>query len=131
MGKEAAKEDAGAAPALAVEDFWAYLPGGSYLYVPTREPWPASSVNAKLPPQPLFDEVGAPVLEDGVQVKLPASKWLARQRSVEQMIWTPAEELIIRHRLLIEGGWIERPGSHCFNLYRPPAVLVAGLPSAI
>jgi hypothetical protein len=58
-----------------------------------------------------------------VQVKLPASKWLARQRSVEQMIWTPAEELIIRHRLLIEGGWIERPGSHCFNLYRPPAVI--------
>jgi hypothetical protein len=114
-----------AAAAVTIEDFWGYLPGNNFLYVPTREPWPAASVNAKLPPQLLFDEDGLPVLdeESGEQVKLPANHWLARKRSVEQMIWTPDEPLIIRHKLLVEGGWISRPGAHGFNLYRPPNLI--------
>jgi hypothetical protein len=32
------------------EDFIAYLPMHNYIYMPTREPWPGSSVNAVLLP---------------------------------------------------------------------------------
>src|SRR5262249_31386046 len=28
--------------------------------------------------------------------------------------------MLIPDRLVIDGGWIERPGVTCFNLYRPP-----------
>jgi len=30
---------------------------------------------------------------------------------------------IIEGRLISEGGWMERPGCRCFNLYRPPAIV--------
>jgi len=32
------------------EDFYAYMPQHSYIFVPSGEMWPASSVNARLPP---------------------------------------------------------------------------------
>src|SRR5262249_57819996 len=35
--------------AIRREDFIAYLPMHNYVYMPTREPWPGSSVNAVLP----------------------------------------------------------------------------------
>ena len=38
------------------------------------------------------------------------------------MTWAPSLPMIIKNRLIAEGGWIERDGSDCFNLYRPPAV---------
>ena len=34
---------------VALDDFYAYMPGHSYIFVPTRELWPASSVNSRLP----------------------------------------------------------------------------------
>jgi hypothetical protein len=36
------------------------------------------------------------------------------------MTWWPGEQAIIRHRLLLEGGWVEHTGASVFNLYRPP-----------
>jgi hypothetical protein len=36
------------AEVVMVDDFYAYMPMHSYLFVPSREMWPASSVNARL-----------------------------------------------------------------------------------
>jgi hypothetical protein len=38
------------------------------------------------------------------------------------MIWAPGQEMLICGRLISEGGWIEKDGVACFNLYRPPAI---------
>jgi Family of unknown function (DUF5906) len=104
-------ESEGDSPAgVSVGDFYAYMPMHSYLFAPTREPWPASSVNARVPPVPAGDK------------PLPASVWLDRNRPVEQMTWCPGEPMLIRDRLVADGGWIDRNGVTCFNLYRPPII---------
>jgi hypothetical protein len=36
--------------------------------------------------------------------------------------WAPGEPQLIRDRLIINGGWIERAGATVFNLYRPPTL---------
>jgi hypothetical protein len=38
------------------------------------------------------------------------------------MTWAPGLPEIIQDRLVIEGGWIERIGASCFNLYLPPTL---------
>jgi hypothetical protein len=93
---------------LHLEDFVAYLPKHNYVFLPTREPWPASSVNARIPP-----------VEDGGE-PIAASTWLDRNRPVEQMTWCPGLPMLIEDRLVAEGGWIERRGCTILNLYRPP-----------
>ena len=35
---------------ISLDDFHAYMPQHSYIFTPTRELWPAASVNARLPP---------------------------------------------------------------------------------
>jgi hypothetical protein len=92
---------------VSLDDFYAYMPQHSYLFAPTREMWPASSVNSRLPLIPI----------DGHQ--LPASRWLDRNRPIA---WAPGEPMLIRGRLIAEGGWIDRKGVSCFNLYRPPTI---------
>ena len=46
--------------------------------------------------------------------------WLDANAAVEQMTWAPGEPMLIKDRLVSDGGWIERPGCTIFNLYRPP-----------
>lgn len=92
-------------PQAILEDFWAYLPLHQYLYTPTRELWPAASVNAT---------VSAP------DPKIKASAWLDMTRAVQQMTWAPAEPEVIEGRILADGGWINRPQDRVFNLYRAP-----------
>ena len=123
--EKAARRERGAPENAGVSlvDFRAYMPMHSYIFTPTREMWPASSVNARLAPIPLMDADGKPVLdEDGKQIKIKASTWLDQHRPVEQMTWAPAEAMLIYNRLISEGGWIEREGVTCFNLYRPPMI---------
>src|SRR5262245_44536472 len=113
----------GALDAVTLDDFYAYMPTHNYIYAPSREPWPASSVNARIPPVPLSDHDGKPVLDDdGEQVVQAANAWLDRNKPVEQMTWAPGLPMIIRDRLVSAGGWIERCGVSCFNLYRPPTI---------
>jgi hypothetical protein len=88
------------------------MPAHSYIFAPIGEMWPASSVNARIPP------VGA----DGARDDMPANLWLDKNRPVEQMTWAPGLPMLIRDRLISEGGWMKRPGVTCFNLYRPPNV---------
>ena len=108
-------------------DFYALMTAHRYFWAPSRELWPAVSVNARVSAVPLLDPDGSPVLQGagkhkGELVAIPASVWLDRHRPVEQVTWAPGEDMVIRNRLIAEGGWIRRPRISCFNLYRPPAL---------
>jgi hypothetical protein len=106
-----------------LEDFYAFMPMHNYIYAPTLAAWPATSVNARIPPIKFTDEAGEPVLDtDGKPVMLAASAWLDRFRPVEQMSWAPGLPTTIRDKLILKGGWVDRPGVTCLNLYQPPTI---------
>jgi hypothetical protein len=100
----------GEAAGVTIGDFYAYMPMHCYIFSPSREMWPASSVNARISRVPVDDK------------KILASTWLDKNRAVEQMTWAPGEPMMIRDRLIADGGWIERQGVSCFNLYRPSTI---------
>jgi hypothetical protein len=101
---------------LSSDDFHCYMPmTNSYIFIPTRDIWPASSVNARVPSQIVTDS-------SGQQIEMKASAWLAKHRPVEQMTWAPGLPVLIKDRMIADGGWIMRPGSDSFNLYRPPII---------
>lgn len=91
---------------VTLADFYAYLPEHKYMFAPTRDLWPAASVNERM----------------GSVGKLKASTWLDRNQAVEQMTWAPGRPELIEGRLLNDGGWIERAGVTTFNLYQPPMI---------
>lgn len=99
------------------EDFWAYMPQHAYIYGPTRELWPAASVNSRVAP-----------IDIGAEKPIKASEWLDQHRAVEQMTWAPGLPEVVEDRLVSGGGWIERNGCRTFNLYQPPAP-ITGNPS--
>lgn len=95
---------------VTLEDFWAYAPEHKFIFRPTREMWPASSVDTRLP---------RVKVDDG---EIKASQWLDQNRSVEQLTWLPGAPEVIQDRVVSHGGFIDRPGIRCFNLYRPPTI---------
>jgi Primase C terminal 2 (PriCT-2)/RepB DNA-primase from phage plasmid/Family of unknown function (DUF5906) len=99
-------------PVLAtVDDFVSFLPSHNYIYLPTGQSWPASSVNTQLPKQTHNNK------------RVLASVWLDKNRKVQGMTWAPGDDLLIPDRIAREqGGWIEKPGTMCLNLYYPPVV---------
>jgi hypothetical protein len=107
----AANADSTITSAVTVADFRAYMPDHRYIFVPNRELWPASSVNARLSPI---------VGPDGKDIE--ASDWLDQNQAVEQMTWAPGKPTVIEDQLVANGGWIDRTGCRCFNLYIPPAL---------
>jgi Family of unknown function (DUF5906) len=107
---------------VTIEDFRAYMPGHTYLFLPCNEMWPGSSINARLPRMPVLTKSGQPKKANGKIVTMSASLWLDQNRPVEQMTWAPGLPKIIPNRLVVDGGWIERDGVTCFNLYRPPRI---------
>lgn len=129
---------------VSLDDFYAYMPEHNYIFSPTRMHWPIKSVNARIPPVPLFKDgkpvmtKSKPVLKDGEplvvdgkpvmtpseRVYLAANQWLDQNKPVEQMTWAPGMPEIVRDRLLIDGGWIRRRGVACFNLYMPPKIVL-------
>jgi hypothetical protein len=107
-----------------LEDFHAFMPSHNYIFAPSGESWPSSSVNSRLRPVQLFDADGRPELDDDGEPKyVPANRWLDEHRPVEQMTWAPGFAKVIADRLISEGGWIDRTGCNVFNLYRPPSRL--------
>lgn len=106
-----------------IDDFCAYMPQHEYLYIPTRELWPASSVNGRLPP------VEVPG-RDGKTTHLKPAIWLDQHRPIEQMTWMPGMPTLIRDRIVSDGGWIGRRGCTVFNVYRPPNAGDDGNPNA-
>ena len=59
---------------VGLEDFYAYMPMHKYICAPSREVWPAASVNARLPPVVGPDDKS-----------VPAAAWLDANAAVEQM----------------------------------------------
>ena len=109
---------------VALDDFRAYMPQHCYVYLRTREPWPASSINGRFPAVPLVDAAGKPVLnEKGKPKQICASLWLDQNLPVEQMTWAPGEPILIADRLVAHGGWIRQRGVTCLNLYMPPVIV--------
>ena len=105
---------------VSLNDFYAYMPMHMYIFVPSGELWPASSVNSRIVPQVLVGDDGKPVLGDNGEPKtISAGAWLDRNRPVEQMTWAPGQPMIIRDRLILDGGLMEKAGVNCFNLYKP------------
>lgn len=109
---------------VTLDDFHAFMPSHNYIFAPSGEPWPAASVNARIPPVAQVDRDGEPITnDDGEQVRLPANRWLDQNRPVEQMTWAPGAPQVVADRLISEGGWIHRLGCNVFNQYRPPAAI--------
>ncbi len=102
-GEQATKTDG-----VVLGDFFAHMPSHQYLFVPTRELWPASSVNGRVP----WPEVAGK--------RMAPAAWLDSHRAVEQMAWHPSEPSVIRDRVLQISGWARHDGAAVFNLYRPP-----------
>jgi phage/plasmid primase-like uncharacterized protein len=103
--------------------FRAHMPTHTYIYTPSRELWPGASVNARIPPVSIFAADGKPDLDkDGKPKTLPATAWLDRYKPVEQMTWAPGLPMLIRNRLISEGGWILHRDATCFNRYRAPTI---------
>jgi hypothetical protein len=113
-GDDGKGEDEGIGVSL--EDFYCYMPMYKFMYAPSRELWLSHSLNARLPL--VFDGFD----KRGNAIYRSPSRWLAKHRPVEMMTWAPGELLIIRDRLINEGGWIERRDVSCFNLYLPPTL---------
>jgi len=105
---------------VTVDDFIAYLPSHSYIFIPCRETWTGSGVDARVPAIPVLKKNGQPKLVNGKPVLIKATKWIDANRPVDQLTWCPGEPLLIAGRLVVDGGWIERKGVTSFNLYRPP-----------
>ncbi len=97
--------------AITLADFVSYAPSRGYIFIPTREIWPGASVNSRVP------------RVDELKKEISATGWLDKNRSVEQMTWAPGMQMLIRDFLVADGGWIERKGVTCFNLYRPPTII--------
>ena len=96
--------------ALTLEDFVAYMPMHNYVCLPTREFWPAASVNSRIPP-----------MTDGKK-SVNASAWLDANAPVEQATWAPGKPMLIYDKVISDGGWIDQPRFTVLNLYRPPTI---------
>jgi len=100
-----------------LDDFHSYAPDNKCIYRPDGALWPNSAVDARLP------KIGTGTFsEDGKEIMLKASLWLAQNRSVEQMTWIPGEAQLIKNKLVLNGAVAEYKGNTIFNLYRPPTI---------
>jgi hypothetical protein len=96
---------------MSLENFFAHAPMHSYIFAPTRDLWPAASVNSRLPP--IIGPDNKPI---------SPAKWLDCNRSVAQMTWLPGAPMLLENRLIAEGGFIDFDGLATFNLYRFPII---------
>jgi hypothetical protein len=105
---------------MQIEDFVAYKLQHKFIYLPTGDPWPASSIDSSLRPRGLVDRAGRPILNDqGRQKTIKATTWLDRNAVVQRMTWAPGEPQIIKNKLFDEGGVIHKFGARTFNKYKP------------
>jgi hypothetical protein len=93
---------------ISLDDFLAYSPARSYIFIPTGETWPAGSVNTRVP---------------SPSSTISTSTWLDQNQAVEQMTWAPGMPQLIQDQLIADGGWSDRKGCRVFNLYRPPTIV--------
>jgi hypothetical protein len=110
---------------VSVQDFCRYLiQPNSYFFIPCRELWPGTSVNARLPTVPVLTGSGQPKRDkNGKPIYISATKWIDDNRRVEQATWHPGLPMFITDRLAVAGGWVEKCGTTSFNLYRAPRIV--------
>src|SRR5215831_9507482 len=58
----ASEQTDASANGVQLDDFWSYMPQHRYIFAPTRELWPAESINGRLPPVPVLDDAGNAML---------------------------------------------------------------------
>ena len=110
---------------VSMDSFYSLMPEHQHKYIfkPVGERWPASSVNARIPPVAVVDAKGNPVYDKkGNQKFTPANQWLDQNRAVEQMTWMPGAATLIEDFLVAQGGWKRHNGARIFNLYHPPTL---------
>jgi hypothetical protein len=121
---EEVSEPCGEGSGVTIDDFVAFSPTHTYIFTPCREMWTQTAVNSRLPRMAVLDKRGRPKKHNnGEPVTISASTWLDQNRPVEQMTWVPGYPMLIRHRLVVSGGWIERADVTCFNHYRAPRIV--------
>lgn len=84
------------------EDFRAFMPDHKYIFLRTGDLWAAASVDGRL--------------------GLKTSKWLDRNRPVEQMTWAPGRPALIENMKVLSDGLQADEGCVIFNQYIPPTV---------
>jgi hypothetical protein len=110
---------------VSMDDFCRYLiQSNAYFFIPCRELWPGTSVNARLPRVPVLTAGGQPKCDSkGKPISISATQWIDENRRVEQTTWHPGLPMFIADRLAVAGGWIEKRGAVSFNLYRAPRIV--------
>ena len=98
-------------------DLVAHSPTGRFIYRPTRELWPSTTVDKRL------RKVGQPPFA------IAASTYIMRTDAVEQMSWVPGEPEILQDTIVGEGGRISEKGRRVYNMYRGPAGSAGGDPA--
>lgn len=89
-------------------EYYAYLPAHQYIHRPTRQFYPAASVDGNLAYK-----------IDGKRV----SAWLDRYRAVQQATWHPAHDELLKDVVVADGGFVSAPGKLVYNRYRPPLII--------
>jgi hypothetical protein len=113
---------------VSMEDFCRYLiQPNAYFFIPCRELWPGSSVNARLPRVPVLTKSGQPKRDkNGKAMSIPATRWIDENNCrVEQTTWHPGLPMFITDRLAVAGGWVEKSGTISFNQYRAPRIALS------
>ena len=107
-----------------LKDFYAYMPKHLYIFTPTGEMWPAVSIDSRLPRVPVLTKKNGPrsATRTGKPKFLKASKWLDKNRAVEQMTWAPGEPHADQGPPDRRRRLDRAPGAATFNLYRPPMI---------
>ena len=68
---------------VSLNDFWGYMPIHTYIFAPTGDMWPASSVDSRLPSQPLISSNQHRLVKaDRKPVTIKATRWLDKHRPV-------------------------------------------------
>src|SRR5262249_39933321 len=87
---------------VTVDDFVAYLPKHLYIFTVCREIWVDAGVNACLPRMQVFTASGKPKRDkNGNLVYEPATKWLDKNRGIEQATWWPGQPMLIEDRVVV------------------------------
>jgi hypothetical protein len=103
------------------EDFVSLAPSRCCVYLPCKSLWPNASIDDRFGPVPLLKPDGSPVLNNrGKVVTIPRTVWMARNRSVEKLVWAPGMPEFIHGKLAVDGGWVEKEGATSLNTFRPP-----------
>jgi hypothetical protein len=72
---------------VTIGDFVAFMPSHTYIFIPCNEMWTGASINARIPPVPVLNKNGQPKRKNGKDVTIPVTRWLDKNKPVEQMTW--------------------------------------------